>query len=159
MLVLFHERRITNTVTTMVLQAQYLFRNDGIHDETTRAPAPEIFLLKLRDEFLRCKRDQAALTLLSVKAGVSEEIQVEELIALARHIEKNLRSDEFYTRISETGFWIVVRGDSRAASVAKERFLEKNNQKWRTSFLECTPSMTIEDFISSADRVHFTKSH
>ena len=156
------------------------FFNNGLHDSLTHAPAPAIFLEKLAREFSSARRDFRTLALLSLQAYDVPEISIGELemVALARAIEKSLRSDEFYSRISESGFWIAIRGDKEDA-LALQRRVEGNlrfqeittreittqelaekgqKQKWLASVIECEPSVeltTLEDWIQSVDRIHF----
>ncbi len=156
------------------------FFNNGLHDSLTHAPAPAIFLEKLAREFSSARRDFRTLALLSLQAYDVPEISIGELemVALARAIEKSLRSDEFYSRISESGFWIAIRGDKEDAlalqrrvagnlrfqeittrEITTQELAEKGQkQKWLASVIECEPSVeltTLEDWIQSVDRIHF----
>ncbi len=156
------------------------FFNNGLHDSLTHAPAPAIFLEKLAREFSSARRDFRTLALLSLQAYDVPEISIGELemVALARAIEKSLRSDEFYSRISESGFWIAIRGDKEDALALQRRvagnlrfqeittreittreLAEKGQkQRWLASVIECEPSVeltTLEDWIQSVDRIHF----
>ena len=156
------------------------FFNNGLHDSLTHAPAPAIFLEKLAREFSSARRDFRTLALLSLQAYDLPEISIGELemVALARAIEKSLRSDEFYSRISESGFWIAIRGDKEDAlalqrrvagnlrfqeittrEITTQELAEKGQkQKWLASVIECEPSVeltTLEDWIQSVDRIHF----
>ena len=151
-----------------------------MHDSLTHAPAPAIFLEKLAREFSSARRDFRTLALLSLQAYDLPEISIGELemVALARAIEKSLRSDEFYSRISESGFWIAIRGDKEDAlalqrrvagnlrfqeittrEITTQELAEKGQkQKWLASVIECEPSVeltTLEDWIQSVDRIHF----
>ena len=151
-----------------------------MHDSLTHAPAPAIFLEKLAREFSSARRDFRTLALLSLQAYDLPEISIGELemVALARAIEKSLRSDEFYSRISESGFWIAIRGDKEDALALQRRvagnlrfqeittreittreLAEKGQkQRWLASVIECEPSVeltTLEDWIQSVDRIHF----
>ena len=156
------------------------FFNNGLHDSLTHAPAPAIFLEKLAREFSSARRDFRTLALLSLQAYEVPEISIGELemVALARAIEKSLRSDEFYSRISESGFWIAIRGDKEDAlalqrrvagnlrfqeittrEITTQELAEKGQkQRWLASVIECEPSVeltTLEDWIQSVDRIHF----
>ncbi len=156
------------------------FFNNGLHDSLTHAPAPAIFLEKLAREFSSARRDFRTLALLSLQAYDVPEISIGELemVALARAIEKSLRSDEFYSRISESGFWIAIRGDKEDAlalqrrvagnlrfqeittrEITTQELAEKGQkQRWLASVIECEPSVeltTLEDWIQSVDRIHF----
>ncbi len=156
------------------------FFNNGLHDSLTHAPAPAIFLEKLAREFSSARRDFRTLALLSLQAYDVPEISIGELemVALARAIEKSLRSDEFYSRISESGFWIAIRGDKEDAlalqrrvagnlrfqeittrEITTQELAEKGQkQRWLASVIECEPSVeltTLVDWIQSVDRIHF----
>ena len=156
------------------------FFNNGLHYSLTHAPAPAIFLEKLAREFSSARRDFRTLALLSLQAYDVPEISIGELemVALARAIEKSLRSDEFYSRISESGFWIAIRGDKEDAlalqrrvagnlrfqeittrEITTQELAEKGQkQRWLASVIECEPSVeltTLEDWIQSVDRIHF----
>ncbi len=151
------------------------FFNNGLHDSLTHAPAPAIFLEKLAREFSSARRDFRTLALLSLQAYDVPEISIGELemVALARAIEKSLRSDEFYSRISESGFWIAIRGDKEDAlalqrrvagnlrfqeittreittreittrEITTQELAEKGQkQKWLASVIECEPSVEL----------------
>ena len=156
------------------------FFNNGLHDSLTHAPAPAIFLEKLAREFSSARRDFRTLALLSLQAYDVPEISIGELemVALARAIEKSLRSDEFYSRISESGFWIAIRGDKEDAlalqrrvagnlrfqeittrEITTQELAEKGQkQRWLASVIECEPSVeltTLVDWIQSVDRIYF----
>jgi len=148
------------------------FKNDGIVDSLTGVAAPAIFLEGIAREFAIARRDQRPLSILSLQSSQSSQssqllharnaltnIELEvELIALARRIKVVLRKGEFFTRISESGFWIAVRADSQASEILATRILSiygSDKNYWRTSIIECTPKISFEQWIESADRIHF----
>jgi len=142
------------------------FKNDGIVDSLTGVAAPAIFLEGIAREFATARRDQRPLSILSLQSSqllhapnalTNIELEV-ELIALARRIKVVLRKGEFFTRISESGFWIAVRADSQASEILATRILSNygsDKNYWRTSIIECTPKISFEQWIESADRIHF----
>ena len=142
------------------------FKNDGIVDSLTGVAAPAIFLEGIAREVAIARRDQRPLSILSLQSSqllhapnalTNIELEV-ELIALARRIKVVLRKGEFFTRISESGFWIAVRADSQASEILATRILSiygSDKNYWRTSIIECTPKISFEQWIESADRIHF----
>jgi hypothetical protein len=95
---------------------------------------------------------------------------------MARLITKHMRSGEFCSRISESGFWISVRGSEAAALTLSQRIMgqglmsqgilsgretntntesESQYRYWRTSVIECAPSKDLNSWIKSVDLAHF----
>ena len=158
------------------------FKNDGISDSLTGVPSPALFLENAAREFASARRDLRPLSILSLRylhlpqcpqppqpysshvtEAERESIQLTELtefdlVALARSIQKVLRKGEFFTRISESGFWIAIRGDTKASEILSERIrstFDQEKNQWRASTIECTPLITFDQWIESADRIHF----
>ncbi len=158
------------------------FKNDGISDSLTGVPSPALFLENAAREFASARRDLRPLSILSLRylhlpqcpqppqpysshvtEAERESIQLTELtefdvVALARTIQKVLRKGEFFTRISESGFWIAIRGDTKASEILSERIrstFDQEKNQWRASTIECTPLITFDQWIESADRIHF----
>ena len=132
------------------------FQNNGLTDSLTHTPAPAVFFENLEREFARSKREKSSLSIISIQAVNSVTVSEPALIALARTISRHVRGDEFFTRISETGFWIAVRAREGAAGNIAQRIVSITDEKWRTSIVECAPSISVEEWISSVDRVHFS---
>ena len=131
------------------------FSNNGVIDSLTHAPAPAIFLQNLQREFASAQREARSISLISIQSSHHEVVTDPQLTALARTIVRHLRSNEFFTRISETGYWIAVRGGAPAAGNLAMRIIDNEEKKWRTSIIECTPSMTFDEWIHEADLQHF----
>ena len=150
-LVVVHGPTIAITILIVTIE----FSNNGVIDSLTHAPAPAIFLQNLRREFAGAQREKRALSIISIQSSPHEIITEPQLTALARTIVTHLRSDEFFSRISETGYWIAVRGGVASAGKLANRIVGEENKRWRTSVIECTPSLTFDEWIELVDRTHF----
>lgn len=131
------------------------FNNNGFIDSLTHAPAPAVFLRSLQREYAGAQREKRRISIISIQSSTHEIITEPQLTALARTIVSHLRGEEFFTRISETGYWIAVRGGFAAAGNLAKRIIDDENKKWRTSIIECTPSLTFDDWIALVDHNHF----
>ena len=135
------------------------FSNNGLIDSLTHAPAPAVFLSSLSREHAGASRDSRTLSILSIRPTNSSTLTELQLISMARTIVSHLRSGEFFSRISEDGYWIAVRGDKSSASKLSERILGQSLKgKWRTSIIECAPSQSLEKWLSLSDQTHFSIS-
>lgn len=135
------------------------FHNNGVIDSLTHAPAPAIFLENVIREAASARRGRYSLTIVSLRGLSPTEAQ---LIHISRCIVRHLRSDEFFTRISETGFWIGIRGEEKDGLTLAQRILEtvgidlKSYERvWSASAIEYRPEMSVDQWISSADEIHF----
>ena len=131
------------------------FGNNGVIDSLTHAPAPAIFLANLQREYSSAQREKRFISILSIAANTHELITDVQITALARTIVKHLRNEEFFSRISETGYWIAVRGGEDAAKNLASRIIDDENKRWRASIIECTPFLTFDEWIGLVDRAHF----
>lgn len=131
------------------------FKNNGVIDSLTHAPAPAIFLHNVQREFVSAARDKRTISILSIQASPHEIVTEPQLTALARTIVRHLRAEEFFTRISETGYWIAIRGGSASAGSLALRIIDDEEKKWRTAIIECSPDKTFEEWIREADSLHF----
>ncbi|MEN9324865.1 MAG: hypothetical protein RL414_619 [Actinomycetota bacterium] len=83
-------------------------------------------------------RERRPLTILSIRGDIQS---VAELVSMARTIERNLRAGDFYSRISESGYWICVRGNEGDAENVSTRLLadaptSQRNGEWRMDLIE-----------------------
>jgi len=135
------------------------FHNNGVIDSLTHAPAPAVFLENVFREAASARRARHSLTIVSVRGDNPTEAQ---LIHISRCIARHLRSEEFFTRISETGYWIAIRGQEMDALALAQRILEtmgtelKSHERvWRASAIEYRPEMSLDQWIRLADEIHF----
>jgi len=152
------------------------FSNNGVVDSLTHSPAPAIFLENVKREHSNALREMRPISILSIQARDSTNVTSAQLIEMARLITKHMRSGEFCSRISESGFWISVRGSEAAALTLSQRIMgqglmsqgilsgretntntesESQYRYWRTSVIECAPSKDLNSWIKSVDLAHF----
>ena len=160
------------------------FSNNGVVDSLTHSPAPAIFLENVKREHSNALREMRPISILSIQARDSTNVTSAQLIEMARLITKHMRSGEFYSRISESGFWISVRGSEAAAITLSQRIMgqrimgqglmsqgilsgretntntesESQYRHWCTSVIECAPSQDLNSWIKSIDLAHFQSS-
>ena len=155
------------------------FSNNGVVDSLTHSPAPAIFLENVKREHSNALREMRPISILSIQARDSTNVTSAQLIEMARLITKHMRSGEFCSRISESGFWISVRGSEAAAITLSQRIMgqglmsqgilsgretntntesESQYRHWCTSVIECAPSQDLNSWIKSIDLAHFQSS-
>ena len=137
------------------------FRNDGVTDSLTKSPAPAIFLSALENEFQSAVRDKRALTIISFVSKSPSTIHA-DISALARALKKSCRKSEPFSRISEDGFWVLIRSGHESAEHFIERvysepelFLMEPVTRWHSKIIEHKPDESLENWIARIDKVHF----
>jgi GGDEF domain-containing protein len=159
------------------------FLSDGVNDSLTDALAPARFHEYLTGELSMANRERRTITLISLRlASISlrlaspaspgdsmrsapydsaEKIH-HELKILSSDIRRLLRGGDQIGRISEDGFWILIRGDLNAAEIASHRFMREVGEstwreKWRVRYCESEVGEEIKSLLRRMDQIHFTK--
>ena len=137
------------------------FRNDGLKDSLTKSPAPAIFLTALEREFSSAMRDKRAMTIISFVSASPSTIHA-DISGLARALKKSCRSSEPYSRISEDGFWVLIKAGHDSAEKFIERvysepelFLMEPAKRWHSKIIEHKPDEALDKWIARVDRAHF----
>ena len=139
--------------------------SDGLVDSLTQALAPARFLEILRTELSMAAREGRKITLISARLREipsSDENTVDHaeliLYRFAQDLQKKLRAGDHCGRISEMGFWIMVRGDEEAARKAAPRLINREDEElWRFEFCESEVGESIKNLLRRMDAIHFTK--
>ena len=142
--------------------------NDGAVDALTGAVAPERFLAILTNELRMAARERRVITLISIRLMEQQlEESIEEqallLIRLASEIRPRLRAGDYCARISESGFWILIRGDGESARKAAPRLIGEANLgvaqegRWRVEFCESEAGESVKNLLRRMDAIHFAK--
>jgi len=139
--------------------------SDGLVDSLTQALAPARFLEILRTELSMAAREGRKITLISARLREipsSDENAVDHaeliLYRFAQDLQTNFRGGEHCGRISEMGFWIMVRGDEEAARKAAPRLINREDEElWRFEFCESEVGESIKNLLRRMDAIHFTK--
>ena len=89
------------------------FQNDGVSDSLTSSMAPALFHEALKREIAAAKRDQRELAVLTIALRPDNFPSValfqEGLIKVAFALTQELRGGDFFARISDRGFWTLLR--------------------------------------------------
>ena len=89
------------------------FRSDGLTDSLTQTMSPALFHEALKREIASAKRDQRELAVLAFSlrsAGFGRVAEFQEaLIQIAFALRTGLRGGDFFARISDNGFWVLLR--------------------------------------------------
>lgn len=124
--------------------------------------APELFYGNLRREIAAANREHRALSIISFViirrdvAGVEETDPAfsERIIKVSSLISHGTRADEFFSRISEDGFWVFIRGNKANAHIAAER--ANLDSDIRVNVIEREENETFHSWIGRVDGFHFS---
>lgn len=137
------------------------FSNNGSIDSLTHAPAPAVFHANLSQAHAAALREKRAISILSLKALPSNSVTEVQLIETAKKIQQHLRHGEFFSRVSEDGYWIAVWGDSTAAHnlgkriLAESKSYSQNKDLWRARVIEFSDEGSLNEWIQACDLRHF----
>ena len=134
------------------------FKSDGVTDSLTSSMAPALFHENLKREIATASREGRELTIVSALLNPEEyssagEYQ-ESLIALAFALEKNLRGGDFFARISDCGFWILLRTNEETAESVINR-LDLPRRDELTIKLAARKLSGYAEWIERIDQLHF----
>jgi GGDEF domain-containing protein len=96
------------------------FANNGILDSLTGAPAQSVFMTQLRQAISRTDRSGEKLCILTFKfndgKNATENLDLTKstsaLISISQILNTSLRGGDFFTRMSQLGFWVCLHGGS-----------------------------------------------
>ena len=84
-----------------------------------------------------------------------DEIEV-LLYNFADHLLSQLRAGDHCGRISESGFWAMIRGDEESARRAAPRLMSDADEAlWQIDFCESEDRETIKNLLRRMDALHF----
>ena len=140
------------------------FANNGVVDSLTGVSAPNVFRLNLKQATSNADRNGEPLTILTVRIH-EESLKIKSidsakfietsLISLAKVIKKNTRGGDFFSRISELGFWILLHGDKLSGVMAKKRLIQNSELEIQTQLYSRLNSMSGEKWIKEIDSEYF----
>ena len=140
------------------------FANNGVVDSLTGGSAPNVFRLNLKQATSNADRNGEPLTILTVRIH-EESLKIKSLdsakfietslISLAKVIKKNTRGGDFFSRISELGFWILLHGDKLSGVMAKKRLIQNSELEIQTQLYSRLNSMSGEKWIKEIDSEYF----
>ena len=134
------------------------FRSDGVSDSLTSSMSPALFHENLKREISTADREGRELTIVSVLVDPENYLSAgeyqESLVALAFALEKNLRGGDFFARISDCGFWILLRTDEETAAAVVDR-LDLPRREELTIKLAARKLSNYGEWIERIDQLHF----
>ena len=101
------------------------FKSDGVSDSLTQSMAPALFHEALKREIAAAKRDQRELAVLTIALRPDNFASVarfqEGLIKVAFELSQELRGGDFFARISDRGFWALLRTSGNNGQLVLDR--------------------------------------
>jgi GGDEF domain-containing protein len=134
------------------------FTSDGVEDSLTLTMAPALFHENLKREIATAKRESRDLAVLSIallpeKFDSVAEFQ-EALIKLAFALRTGLRGGDFFARISDRGFWVLLRTAEMDVDVIIKR-LDLPRQEQFEIFVVARKYDDYSEWIERIDQIHF----
>ena len=134
------------------------FRSDGVSDSLTSSMSPALFHENLKREISTADREGRELTIVSVLVDPENYLSAgeyqESLVALAFALEKNLRGGDFFARVSDCGFWILLRTEEVSAQGVIDR-LDLPRRDELTIKLAARKLSNYGEWIERIDQLHF----
>lgn len=135
------------------------FESDGVWDSITGALAPARFLEILEDEIAIAGREGRTITLISLHLHLQSDIDlVAALKEFATALSPSMRRGDYLVRISEYGFWFLIRGGIEAAKIALARVSNEIDLTiWRVQYCEVVVGEDMKNLLRRMDLIHFAK--
>jgi GGDEF domain-containing protein len=134
------------------------FENDGVTDSLTGVMSPSLFHENLKREIARASRQDHDLAVISISVKPrnfqSVSLLQEELIRVAERLHGQLRGGDFFARISDLGFWALLRVDESETDAVIQR-LGLPNQKDLDIYVVARKKDGYDEWIKRIDLVHF----
>ena len=134
------------------------FENDGVTDSLTGVMSPSLFHENLKREISRAGRQDYDLAVISISIKPrnfqSVSLLQEELIKIANTLCEQLRGGDFFTRISDLGFWVLLQVDESETDAVIHR-LGLPNQKDLDIYVLARKKDGYDEWIKRIDLVHF----
>ena len=134
------------------------FMSDGNLDSLTLSMAPALFHENLKREISTAHREARELTIVSLRVNPTGYASLsryqEALIEIAHLLKSHLRGGDFCSRISDQGFWILLRTDLPGAKLVIERLNLAHHENISINFV-VRRSLNYSEWISKVDQIHF----
>ena len=136
-------------------------RNDGVSDALTLTMAPQLFHHNLKRELAAAQREARDLSVLAINLKPEAFTDLADfsqaLISLAFLLRSEQRGGDFFARISDGGFWAVLRtGPEHDREVAA--VIERLALATRTDldyYIVARKQGSYDEWISRLDLIHF----
>ena len=134
------------------------FKSDGHVDSLTLSISPLLFHENLKREISIAGREERELTIVSLTldpAGFASIAEIQEsLIEIAHLLKRELRGGDFFARISDCGFWILLRTDIEGAQLVMQR-LDLPRRENLTINFAARKFSDYGEWIQRVDLLHF----
>lgn len=147
------------------------FEHDNRTDFLTGSDAPMVFYKNLMRAMATRKRNGGALFILTVKvlppsrefrsnspAAKRQLSEYEgELVKASSLIKKNLRSQDFYTRMAVDGFYVLITGERGEESKLLERFkgIFADRALYKIALSHLNGDLSPTDWLTEVDELYF----
>ena len=137
-------------------------RNDGVSDVLTMTMSPELFHQNLKREIASAQRDGRDLSVLAINLKPEAFTELADfsqaLVALAFVLRTELRGGDFFARISDGGFWAVLRtGEDHdrevAAVIQRLALAERSDLNY---YIVARKKDSYDQWINRLDLIHFS---
>jgi len=134
------------------------FASDGISDSLTLSMSPALFHDNLKREIASAKRESRELCVVSITLRQERFPSLaafqEALIELAFGLRSGLRGGDFFARVSDSGFWILLRTAESNAVAVIER-LQLAHQYHLNIYTVARSHSEFQEWIERIDKLHF----
>ena len=134
------------------------FQSDGLRDSLTQAMSPELFHQNLKREIASAKRGGDELVIVSLRLAPKGFPSVaafqEALIKIAFALSSGLRGDDFFGRLSDAGFWLLLRTRELDADGIMQRLQLPHNDQITSSVI-ARGGLDYLEWIQKVDLAHF----
>ena len=134
------------------------FKSDGLVDSLTLSISPFLFHENLKREISVASREARELTIVSItldSKGYESIAEIQEnLIEIAHLLKRELRGGDFFARISDCGFWILLRTDQSGAELVMQRLDLPRRENFTVNFAARKFS-DYSEWIKRVDLLHF----
>ncbi len=134
------------------------FRSDGIADSLTLTMSPALFHENVKREISTAKRENRDLAILSISQKPEYFHSLAEfeqsLIELAFTLRSELRGGDFFARVSDIGFWVLLRTSETNVQSIIER-LKLARQDELDIFIVAREADDHSEWIERIDQIHF----
>ena len=134
------------------------FQSDGSADSLTASMSPALFQENVKREIATAAREVRELTMVALALEPADFASIanfqEALIEIAFALKSGLRGGDFFARISDSGFWVLLRTDESGAAAVIDR-LDLPHHDNLTIHIVARKYSGYEEWIERIDQLHF----
>jgi len=135
------------------------FQSDGSADSLTASMSPALFHENVKREIATAAREVRELTVVALAlqpVGLASVAAFQAaLIEIAFALKSGLRGGDFFARISDSGFWVLLRTDESGAAVVIDRLDLPHHDNLIINIVARKYS-GYDEWIERIDQLHFS---